>query len=240
MRAASILLLLLVVGPAGRPAALGWSSKLLHMSCDNRAVRADAAGDPALKRRPGSADVLTATDMRVTRPMGGHGTLALGICNGEVSVLASPDAEKLTVAVHLGHRLKGEETPVNYLQEFAVGASSADVEFKLPRSAEAKFEIYVPKHTSLELQMGDVQLEVKGMRSDIHINQGKGVARLYVPQGKDGFGRIHIENDMGSFRDLRTPGNARADRSREKEITGEGPYAAQIRMGMGTIELAPE
>jgi hypothetical protein len=234
-----VFLMLLAAQTGGEASVLHWTTRLLHMNCDNRPV--SHSHDPVgLIPRIVTSDLVTPMQFEAERPMVEGGTLTLGICNGEVHVLAATDAAKLKVVVRLGASLGRERTPKDYLQEFSLNPSGADIEWKLPRRALPVIDVYVPKDTKLNLELGNVQLEVRGVRGDKQIDAGRGTARLYVMADGADYRRLTVDVAMGSFVDLRPGGKQSHKVPLHEEFSGTGKGNAHLSVAMGKAEIAYE
>jgi hypothetical protein len=234
-----VFLMLLTAQTGGEASVLHWTTRLLHMNCDNHPVSHshDLVG---LISRVVTSDLVTPMQFEVERPMMEGGTLTLGACNGEVHVLPATDAAKLKVVVHLGASLGRERTPKDYLQEFSLNPAGADIEWKLPRRALPVIDVYVPKDTKLNLELGNVQLEVRTRGGDKRIDVGRGTARLYVSADGSDYRRLTVDVAMGSFVDLRTGGKQSHKMPLHEEFSGNGNSTAQLSVAMGKVEIAAE
>ena len=193
-----------------------------------------------LIQRSEQKDVDAPMQFEVERPFASHSLLTLVVCNGVVHVLPNPHPEQLRVVVHLGASLQHELTPRRFLQEFVVGDKAADVEWKLPASSRPVIDMYMPEHTALDLQLGNTNLLVKGVRGDKAVNAGKGTVRLDVSDGDSEYHSIIVDVAMGSFADLRIGNNLDHSNPLHQELPGRGDATAHLQMAMGKIEIAKE
>jgi hypothetical protein len=182
----------------------------------------------------------TPLQFEAERPFASGSTLLLVVCNGEVHVLPGSDPNKLKVTVRLGLSLGHERTPRSYLQEFSLSSNRADVEWKLPERSHPVIDVYVPTNTNLNLQMGNTDLEIKGVRGNKLLNGGKGVARLYVANGDSEYSSINVDVAMGSLSDLRPGGEQNHHVPLHEEFPGKGDATAHLQMAMGKIEIVAE
>jgi hypothetical protein len=224
--------------PCSDASPLHWITRLGHTNCDNHPVAQTHV--PGLIQRSEQKDVDAPLQFEVERPFASHSTLTLVVCNGEVHVLPNPHPGQLKVEVHLGASLPHELTPKRFLEEFAVGQNDADMEWKLPASSLPVFDIYVPEQSALDLQLGQTNLLVKGVRGDKTISAGKGTVRLDVSDGDSEYHSIIVDVAMGSFTDLRTEGNPSNHVPFHRELPGHGVATAHLQMAMGRIEIAKE
>jgi hypothetical protein len=231
-------LLALSPRPGCEASPLHWITRLGHTNCDNHPVA--KVHHRNLMPRPEASDLDTPLHFEAERPFASGSTLLLVVCNGEVHVLPDSDPDKLRVSVRLGARLGGEWTPRSYLQEFEVSSSTADIEWKLPERVHPVIDIYVPMKTSIDLQLGKTEVEVKGVRGNKVLNVGKGTARLYVENGDSEYSSIVVDVAMGSFADLRRPGKHSDHVPFHEEFSGKGSSTAHLQMAMGKAEIAPE
>ena len=230
--------LLLSSLPCSDASALHWITRLGHTNCDNHPVAETHA--PGLIQRSEQNDVDAPLQFEVERPFASHSSLTLVVCNGEIHVLPNTHPDQLRVMVHLGAPLRHELTPRRFLQEFVVGQKDADVEWKLPASSRPVIDMYVPKQTALDLQLGKTNLLVKGVRGDKAVNAGKGTVRLDVSDSDLEYHSIIVDVAMGSFADLRTEGIVRHHFPFHQEFPGRGDATAHLQMAMGRIEIAKE
>ena len=224
--------------PCSDASAFHWITRLGHTNCDSHPVAQTHV--PGLIQRSERKDVDAPLQFEVERPFASHSSLTLVVCNGEVHVLPNPHPDQLRVEVHLGASLRHELTPKRFLQEFVVGQRDADVEWKLPAGSLPVFDIYVPKQTALDLQLGKTNLLVNGVRGDKAISVGKGTLRLDVSDGDSEYHSIIVDVAMGSFTDLRTEGNSSNQIPFHRVLQGRGDATAHLQMAMGRIEIAKE
>jgi len=218
------------------------------MNCDNHPVPASHA--PGLATRPAQPDAALQDpalqdqdlplEFHARRPLPSGSTLTLGVCNGEIHVLPGADSGVMTIDVHVSAPLGGERTPKSYLQRLTTDAAGADVEWKLPESAHPVIEVHVPSNTHLNLELGTVTLDVKGIHGNKYLNAGKGTAKLYVPSGATEYSLITVEVAMGSFADLRPGGVEIHKVPLHKEFKDAGTFTADLKMAMGNVEFVPE
>jgi hypothetical protein len=235
MRALAVLCLPLVFVSNAKPSMLHWTTRLLHTECDDRPI-AQPHRIGLVPHRTETDDV-TPTDFEAERTLVTGTTVSLAVCNGEVHILPSDSPGQFRVRVHLNDPLK-DRTPADFLQQFTVESSHADIEWKLPEHSHPVIDIYVPDSTKLDLQLGKVNLAVKGVRGDKSIDVGKGTARLYVRP--DEYRVINVAVAMGSFSDDRPGGATIRKIPLRQQIDGPGRATASIKVAMGHAELMQE
>jgi hypothetical protein len=235
MRFATLVCLLLSSISAGDASILHWTTRLLHTECDDRPVPQPHRS--GLVPRRAETDHITPIDFEAERTLTAGTTLSLAVCHGEVHILPSNSLDQVRVLVHLNDSLK-DRTPTDFLQQFTFAPGQADVEWKLPERSHPVISIYVPTGTKLNLQLGKVDVDVKGVRGDKSIDVGKGTARLYVRP--DEYRAIEIAVAMGSFTDQRPGGTTDHKVPLHEHFDGPGQSLAEMKVAMGQAELVPE
>lgn len=235
VRAPAVFLLSFLCVSSARPSILHWTTRLLHTECDDRPVTQPHRS--GLVPRRTETDHITPIDFEAERTLTAGSTLSLAICHGEVHILPSDSPDQLRVLVHLNASLK-DRTPADFLQQFTVAPGQADVEWKLPERSHPVINIYVPAGTKLNLQLGKVDVDVKGVRGDKSIDVGKGTARLYVCP--DEYRAIEVAVAMGTFTDQRPGGTTNHKVPLHEHFDGPGQATAEIKVAMGQAELVPE
>lgn len=234
--------LTLMVGlPAAHSEAsvLHWTTRLGHTDCDNHPVPGRHAF--SLVARPDQHDIDDPLYFQAERTLASNSSMTLVVCNGEVHIFPSPEPHQLKLVVHLGSPLGHELTPAKFLQMFQMNSQSVDVEWKLPSRASPVINVYVPQNTALDLELGNTNLAVRGVRGDKTVNAGKGTLRFYVANAQSEYRAIVVDVAMGSFADLREPGRkVHHHIPFHTEFLGSGTANAHLQMAMGRIEIVPE
>ncbi len=228
MRWLPAVVLLLQASTLSPASVLHWTSRMMEMECDNHPVR--SAERRALQRRPAEADIDTAQEFTAERPFSAGATLRLGLCAGELHILPSSNPATMQVTVHVTSPLPRDLTPKSYLQELSTDSRNATVAWKLPESAHPVLYVFLPERTSITLQFGKGAVEIRGIAGNKLIHVGKGEVRLSMNETA-GYSRLSVHVAMGSFDDRRPSGHKNHKTPMHEELTGDGPYTADVHIG---------
>ncbi len=209
----------------------------MNTECDNRPVLSPVI--PVLQYRPSHPDIDTPQDFVAERGFPAGETLRLGVCSGEVHMVPSEASATLRITVHVTQPLPRDLTPKSYLQELTVYGQQATMGWKLPESSHAVIYVYVPRQTSVDIQLGRGNLEIKGVEGNKLIHVGKGEAKLNLSSALPEYSHMTIHVSMGTFEDRRVGGHNSHKVPLKEEFSAEGLYSADIHVAMGKVVLLP-
>lgn len=127
----------------------------------------------------------------------------------------------------------------NWIGQFDVSGSQANIRLQLPKLASAHVELYVPASTALNVRAGVGNLVIDGIRGDkdVDLNVGNLVLK---GMNREDYASAKLRTDVGNLSDNVFPGFS-ARRAgfvgRFEEAKGPGKFNIRAHVGTGNIEL---
>jgi hypothetical protein len=231
VRRSSFLTLAFVVGSAVTAHATD------SMSCNNASYDLPTTHDYVA----GNGDVLKNRHIELTRPFTANGKLEVRICNADLRIVTTPDAQQIRLTADISGR-DGGHTMADYIETLRVQPDNGVIHLKFPKDSHTTVTLTLPmgpgSSNEIDLGQGDLDFNAKGSAGSRQVNVGMGHMQLTVDHDKN-YSKMQVNVGMGSLHDHR-PGGQDGHFVVSKDYQGSGSGSLEINVGMGSLDIRNE